>query len=384
MAIDYGRLDVMGDSKFGDDFKEEARTREMSDRDWLKDASERILGRQLSDKNDDGSAGADWRGQLASGSSRDDIMDQMIKSDEYQARDKAVKDYRVANKGENPEESWLDAKVGAQGWKDKTPAEKTESAKQGQASAEMSFAMGQKAAQEGITLPEGAKDNVHFSVGYDQAAKETKNEPYEIVIENDKSPYNAGKGETPPDSVVNPSPVTSGPTGTKVDDKGVSTSATTDINQHRDPNDPKHAPSYRDTKVVYPGQTGENPHESKKPHYAGKPGPGYQGSTNESGYATGQNPNTTTPRGSGGKYDPSRQPAFTEKRDIGTAPQSGYDFNERRAQRKKDRQAQEYQFQATDKGAARNEQARSESPGKDFVKKYAAGPSRSFGSNYQR
>ena len=43
---------------------------------------------------------------------------------------------------------------------------------------------------------------------------------------------------------------------------------------------------------------------------------------------------------------------------------------ERRAQRKKDRQAQEYQFKATDKGAARNEQARSESPGKDFVKKY--------------
>ena len=123
MAIDYGRLDVMGDSKFGDDFKEEARTREMSDRDWLKDASERILGRQLSDKNDDGSAGADWRGQLASGSSRDDIMDQMIKSDEYQARDKAVKDYRVANKGENPEEKWLDARVGAQGWKDREGGE---------------------------------------------------------------------------------------------------------------------------------------------------------------------------------------------------------------------------------------------------------------------
>ena len=249
MAIDYGRLDVMGDSKFGDEFKEEARTREMSDRDWLKDASERILGRQLSDKNDDGSAGADWRGQLASGSSRDDIMDQMIKSDEYQARDKAVKDYRVANKGENPEESWLDAKVGAQGWKDKTPAEKADSAKQGQASAAVSFAAGQQAAKQGITLPEGAKDNVHFSVGQ-QTAKETKNEPYEIVIENDKSPYNAGKGETPPDSVVNPSPVTSGPTGTKVEDKGVSTGATTDINQHRDPNDPKHAPSYRDTKVV--------------------------------------------------------------------------------------------------------------------------------------
>ena len=44
MAIHYGRIDVMGDSKFGDEFKEEARTREMSDREWLKDASERILG----------------------------------------------------------------------------------------------------------------------------------------------------------------------------------------------------------------------------------------------------------------------------------------------------------------------------------------------------
>tara|TARA_R100001443_G_scaffold5767_1_gene14569 strand:- start:3861 stop:4967 length:1107 start_codon:yes stop_codon:yes gene_type:complete len=368
MAIDYGRLDVMGDSKFGDDFKEEARTREMSDRDWLKDASERILGRQLSDKNDDGSAGADWRGQLASGSSRDDIMDQMIKSDEYQARDKAVKDYRVANKGENPEESWLDAKVGAQGWKDKTPAEKADSAKQGQASAAVSFTAGQQAAKQGITLPEGAKDNVHFSVGQ-QTAKETKNEPYEIVIENDKSPYNAGKGETPPDSVVNPAVV---PTLQKTEDKGVSTSATTDINQHRDPNDPKHAPSYRDTKVVYPGQTGENPHESKKPHYAGKPGPGYQGSTDKSGYATGQ----TT-------YDPLRreEQKRTDKSGYATG-QSTYE--ERRAQRKKDRQAQEYQFQATDKGAARNEQSRSESPGVDFVKKYAAGPSRSFGSNYQR
>ena len=123
MAIDYGRLDVMGDSKFGDEFKEEARTREMSDRDWLKDASERILGRQLSDKNDDGSAGADWRGQLASGSSRDDIMDQMIKSDEYQARDAAVKGYKDKNEGGAPEEKWLDARVGAQGWKDREGGE---------------------------------------------------------------------------------------------------------------------------------------------------------------------------------------------------------------------------------------------------------------------
>ena len=40
MAIDYGRLDVMGDSKFGDEFKEEARTREMSDRDWRADPSD--------------------------------------------------------------------------------------------------------------------------------------------------------------------------------------------------------------------------------------------------------------------------------------------------------------------------------------------------------
>ena len=115
---DYGRLDVLDDSKFGDEFKEEARTRKMTDRVWLKDASERILGRQLSDKNDDRSAGAKWRTQLASGSSRDDIMDQMIKSDEYQARDAAVKKYRVEKGGENPEEKWLDARVGAQGWKD--------------------------------------------------------------------------------------------------------------------------------------------------------------------------------------------------------------------------------------------------------------------------
>jgi len=321
------------------------------------------------------------------------------------------------------EESWLDAKVGAQDWKDKTPAEKADSAKQGQASAGLSFDMGKKAAQEGRTKPEGGWGNIHFDMGYKEAMEKTKpptqsegqkaiayneqaakamgydnsqgnfvdnyvkdnkekfeekptsqqapagvsfdmgkkaaqegrtkpeggfgnihfdmgykeamektnkNEPYEIVIENDKSPYNAGKGETPPD-------------------KGVSTSATTDINQHRDPNDPKHAPSYRDTKVVYPGQTGENPHESKKPHYAGKPGPGYQGSTDKSGYATGQ----TT-------------------------------YEERRAQRKKDRQAQEYKFQATAKGAARAEQAKSESPGKDFVKKYAAGPGTSWGSHYQR
>jgi len=358
MAIDYGRLDVMGDSKFGDEFKEEARTREMSDRDWLKDASERILGRQLSDKNDDGSAGADWRGQLASGSSRDDIMDQMIKSDEYQARDKAIKDYRVANKGENPEESWLDAKVGAQGWKDQNPAEKAASASEGQ----KAIAYSEQAAKaqgndnsQGTFVDQYVKGNKgkledQPVKGWGKKTEKTENEPYEIVIENDKSPYNAGKGETPPDSVVNPSPVTSGPTGTKVEDKGVSTDATTDINQHRDPNDPKHAPSYRDTKVVYPGQTGENPHESKKPHYAGKPGPGYQGGRDESGYATGQKST----------------------------------FEERRAQRKKDRQAQEYQFQATAKGAARNEQTRSDSPGKDFVKKYAAGPSKSWGSHYQR
>ena len=116
---DYGRLDVLDDSKFGDEFKEEARTRKMTDRAWLKDASERILGRQLSDKNDDRSAGAKWRTQLASGASRDDIMDQMIKSDEYQARDAAVKKYRVEKGGENPEEKWLDARVGAQGWKDR-------------------------------------------------------------------------------------------------------------------------------------------------------------------------------------------------------------------------------------------------------------------------
>jgi len=121
LNVDYGRLDVLDDSKFGDEFKEEARTRKMTDREWLKDASERILGRQLSDNSYENraSAGAKWRTQLASGSSRDDIMDQMIKSDEYQARDAAVKKYRVEKGGENPEEKWLDARVGAQGWKEK-------------------------------------------------------------------------------------------------------------------------------------------------------------------------------------------------------------------------------------------------------------------------
>ena len=201
---DYGNLDKLGDSTFGEDFKEETRTKEMTDREWLADASERILGRQLNqeDKDQSGehSAGGIWRSQLASGSSRDDIMDQMIKSDEYQARDSAVKQYRVDNKGENPDESWLDAKVGAKGWLDKSDSEKTTSAKQGKASADVSFAAGQQAAKQGITLPKGAKDNVHFSVGHDTASKEKvmgpvnekekdKNEPYKITISNDKSPY---------------------------------------------------------------------------------------------------------------------------------------------------------------------------------------------------
>jgi len=207
---DYGNLDKLGDSNFGEDFKEETRTKEMTDREWLADASERILGRQLNQEDNDQSgehsAGGIWRSQLASGSSRDDIMDQMIKSDEYQARDAAVKQYRVDNKGENPDESWLDAKVGAKGWLDKSDSEKATSAKQGKASADVSFAAGQQAAKQGITLPKGAKDNVHFSVGHDTASKEKvmgpvneketdhylikdKNEPYKITISNDKSPY---------------------------------------------------------------------------------------------------------------------------------------------------------------------------------------------------
>jgi len=197
---DYGNLDKLGDSTFGEDFKEETRTKEMTDREWLADASERILGRQLNQEDNDQSAGGIWRSQLASGSSRDDIMDQMIKSDEYQARDAAVKQYRVDNKGENPDESWLDAKVGAKGWLDKSDSEKATSAKQGKASADVSFAAGQQAAKQGITLPKGAKDNVHFSVGHDTASKEKvmgpvnekekdKNEPYKITISNDKSPY---------------------------------------------------------------------------------------------------------------------------------------------------------------------------------------------------
>lgn len=188
---DYTNLDKLGDSNFGEDFKEETRTKEMTDREWLADASERILGRQLNPEDDDQSAGGIWRSQLASGSSRDDIKDQMIKSDEYQARDAAVKQYRVDNKGENPDESWLDAKVGAKGWLDKSDSEKATSAKQGKATADVSFAAGQQAAKQGITLPEGAKDNIHFSVGYDTASKEkekNKNEPYKITISNDKSP----------------------------------------------------------------------------------------------------------------------------------------------------------------------------------------------------
>ena len=351
MAIDYGRLDVMGDSKFGDEFKEEARTREMSDREWLKDASERILGRQLSDKNDDGSAGADWRGQLASGSSRDDIMDQMIKSDEYQARDAAVKGYKDKNEGAAPEEKWLDARVGAQGWKDREggetysaenlmkPPEKSEGEKAIDYSNKVAESLGYDNSQ-GTFVDQYTKNAEEHGRAPDSGTPFKSTEDRHNWIKNqNETRRNIQKGEH--EGMV-------GPVG----------------------------PSSN--------QGGEKPKIGADVQVGGSGDMRYNDFGTNSGPAGGPDPRTVRPGGGGGKYDTSRQPAFNEKRDRGTAPQSSYDFNERRAQRKKDRQAQEYQFQATAKGAARDEQARGGSPGQSFVKKYAAGPGRSFGSNYQR
>ena len=351
MAIDYGRLDVMGDSKFGDEFKEEARTRKMSDREWLKDASERILGRQLSDKNDDGSAGADWRGQLASGSSRDDIMDQMIKSDEYQARDAAVKGYKDKNEGAAPEEKWLDARVGAQGWKDREggetysaenlmkPPEKSEGEKAIDYSNKVAESLGYDNSQ-GTFVDQYTKNAEEHGRAPDSGTPFKSTEDRHNWIKNqNETRRNIQKGEH--EGMV-------GPVGPSSNQGGEKPKIGADVQ----------------VEIGGSWPEGQNPHIRREPR-------------------GGHDPRLVSP-GGGGKYDTSRQIAFNEKRDRGTAPQSSYDFNERRAQRKKDRQAQEYQFQATAKGADRAEQARGGSPGQSFVKKYAAGPGRSFGSNYQR
>jgi hypothetical protein len=366
MAIDYGRLDVMGDSKFGDEFKEEARTREMSDREWLKDASERILGRQLSDKNDDGSAGADWRGQLASGSSRDDIMDQMIKSDEYQARDAAVKGYKDKNEGAAPEEKWLDARVGAQGWKDREggetysaenlmkPPEKSEGEKAIDYSNKVAESLGYDNSQ-GTFVDQYTKNAEEHGRAPDSGTPFKSTEDRHNWIKNqNETRRNIQKGEH--EGMV-------GPVGPSSNQGGEKPKIGADVQVG--------GAAGPDPRAVRPG---------KREWGESRPGEAYrqvEGPGNPSW-------ESRNPRPKGGKYDTSRQPAFTEKRDRGTAPQSSYDFNERRAQRKKDRQAQEYQFQATAKGADRAEQARGGSPGQSFVKKYAAGPGRSFGSNYQR
>ena len=334
MAIDYGRLDVMGDSKFGDEFKEEARTREMSDREWLKDASERILGRQLSDKNDDGSAGADWRGQLASGSSRDDIMDQMIKSDEYQARDAAVKGYKDKNEGAAPEEKWLDARVGAQGWKDREggetysaenlmkPPEKSEGEKAIDYSNKVAESLGYDNSQGTFVDQYTKKAEEHGRAPDSGTPFKSTEDRHNWIKNQNETRRNIQKGEH--EGMVGPV----GPSSNQGGEK------------------PKIG---ADVEIGGSWPEGQNPHIRRD-------------------IPRGEHDPRLVRPGGGGKYDTSRQIAF----------------NEKRAQRRKERQAQEYQFQATAKGAARVEQARGGSPGQSFVKKYAAGPGRSFGSNYQR
>jgi hypothetical protein len=76
----WGNLNTLGDSTFDDSFVEEAATRDQTDRNWL----ENIFTRDLNKPYDENTFEVrNFLNSLAQGSSRDDILNQIIGSDLY-------------------------------------------------------------------------------------------------------------------------------------------------------------------------------------------------------------------------------------------------------------------------------------------------------------